>query len=384
MPWNETCTMNERIAFIKAWKRKAFSHTELCQRFGISRKTGYKWINRVLEEGQAGLKDLSRRSHTHPNRTPEYIVKELLQFKHRHPSFGPAKIIKRLRTLDPQQPWPAPSTAGDIFKQHGLVKPRVKRRKVPPHTQPLAHATPTYSLWSADFKGDFLMGNQSRCYPLTLFDNHSRYLIDCKGLNSIASPPVKQRYTQAFRRYGLPQALRTDNGYPFAGVGLAGLSSLSIWLLKLGVMPERIAPGHPEQNGRHERMHRSLKAAAINPAKANLSAQQRAFNHFCHEYNNDRPHDALDGDLPINAFVPPLKPFPNQLPTVEYPDHHLVRSVRNSGTIKWKGNLIYVSAALAKERIGLELIDEDLWQLRFVNLTLGLLDNRTMRIIRPS
>ena len=384
MPWKETCTMNERSKFIEAWKCKDFTHTELCNRFDISRKTGYKWINRVLTEGQVGLKNRSRRSHTHPNQTPDKIVKALLEFKHQHPSFGPAKVITRLRMKHPRRPWPAPSTAGDIFKAHGLVKPRVKRKKVPPHTQPLAHATSTYSLWSADFKGDFLMGDQSRCYPLTLFDNHSRYLIDCKGLRSIASPPVKQRYTQAFRRYGVPDALRTDNGYPFAGVGIAGLCDLSVWLLKLGVMPERIAPGQPQQNGRHERMHRTLKAAAINPVKENIHAQQKAFNHFWQEYNFERPHDALDDQFPNQVFVPPTKPFPNRLSDVEYPDEFLVRSVRTEGTIRWKGGLIYLSKPLIKERIGLELIDEDLWQIYFTNLTLGLLDGRTKRIIRPS
>ncbi len=384
MPWKETCTMSERIDFIKSWRRQTFNHTQLCQRFGISRKTGYKWIKRVLEEGQSGLADRSHRSHTHPNQTAEPIIRALLAFKHKHPSFGPAKVIKQLRAIKPRQPWPASSTAGEIFKQHGLVTPRGRRKKAPPHTQPLSHATSTHAVWSADFKGDFLLGNKSRCYPLTLFDNHSRFLMDCKGLYSTASPPVKQRYIQAFRRYGLPHALRTDNGYPFAGVGLGGLSSLSVWLLKLGVMPERIAAGHPEQNPRHERMHRTLKAASINPAKANLSAQQRAFNHFIQEYNFERPHDALNDRYPGDVFVRPTRPYPERLPEVAYSENHLVRSVKNDGTIKWKGRLIYLSSTLAKERIGLEPIGDDLWQLSFLKLTLGVLDSRTNRIIRPS
>lgn len=384
MPWKETCTMHERIDFIKAWKSQDFSVSELCRRFGISRKTGYKWINRVLEEGRPGLQDRPRRSHHHPNQTPHALVKALLEFKQQHPTFGPGKVVKRLRVLRPQQPWPAVSTVGEIFKKHGLVKPRVKRKRVPPHTEPLRHATRTYAVWSADFKGDFAMGNGIRCYPLTLFDNYSRYLIDCHGLYGTSLEPVKQRYIQAFRRYGLPQALRTDNGYPFASCGIGGLSALSIWLLKLGVMPERIAPGHPEQNPRHERMHRTLKAAAINPAKANLSAQQRAFNHFRGEYNHERPHDALKDRCPGELFNPPLKPYPERLPTVHYTEEYTVRRVRTDGTIKWQGHLIYLASALAREPVGLRPIGNDLWQLYYARLALGVLDGRLLRIIRPS
>jgi transposase InsO family protein len=376
--------MNQRIDFINAWKSQNFTVSELCRRFDISRKTGYKWINRVLEEGRLGLQDRSRRSHHHPNKTPHTLVKALLQYKQQHPSFGPGKVVKRLRKLRPRQPWPAISTVGEIFKQHGLVKPRVKRKRVPPHTEPLRHATHRHSVWSADFKGDFALGNDVRCYPLTLFDNYSRFLIDCHGLYSTSLQPVKQRYEQAFRRYGLPHALRTDNGYPFASCGIGGLSSLSIWLLKLGVMPERIAPGHPEQNPRHERMHRTLKAAAINPAKANLSAQQRAFNRFRCEYNHERPHDALNDRCPGEVFHPPSKPYPERLPMVQYPENHTVRQVRTDGTIKWKGDLIYLASSLAKEPVGLRLIGNDRWQLYYAKLVLGVLDSRSQRIIRPS
>ena len=384
MPWNETCAMNERKAFINAWKSNRFTVAELCRRFGISRKTGYKWINRVLAEGQAGLNDRSRAAHHHPNRTPEAIVGQLLKAKHQHPDWGPATLVKWLRRRQPRRPWPAPSTAGEILKRHGLVTPRIRRKRVPPHSEPLRHASAPHAVWSADFKGQFQLGNRRWCYPLTITDNHSRYLIDCQGLYNTALEPVKARYERAFRRWGLPKAIRTDNGYPFASCAIGGLNALSIWLLKLDVIPERIAPGHPEQNPRHERLHRTLKAAAINPPKANLSAQQRAFNRFGRDYNHERPHQALDDRCPGELFCTSPRPYPDSLPELVYPDSYEVRRVRTDGSIKWHGDLIYVSAALAGEPLGITPVGHGRWQLYFAKLAIGLLDERLHRIIRPS
>lgn len=384
MPWNETCPMNERKAFIHAWKSREFSIAELCRRFGISRKTGYKWINRVLAEGQAGLADRSRAAQRHPNRTPDAIVRRLLKAKHRHPDWGPATLVKWLRRRHPQRPWPAPSTAGEILKRHGLVKPRTRRKRVPPHSEPLRHATSAHAVWSADFKGQFTLGNGRWCYPLTVFDNYSRFLIDCQGLYSTALEPVKARYERAFRRWGLPRAIRTDNGYPFANCGLGGLNSLSIWLLKLDVMPERIEAGHPEQNPRHERMHRTLKDHAINPAKANLNVQQRAFNRFRQDYNHERPHQALNDRCPAELFGSSHRPYLQTVPEVTYPDAYTVRKVRSDGSIKWRGDLIYVSSALTGEPVGAAPIGNDRWQLYFAKLAIGLLDERLGRVIRPT
>ena len=384
MPWKETCPMNERKAFILAWKSKEFSIAELCRRFGISRKTGYKWIHRVLAEGQAGLADRSRAAQRHPNRTPKRIVQRLIQAKLRHPDWGPATLVKWLRRHEPRRRWPAPSTAGEILKRHGLVTPRKKRKRVPPHSAPLRHATAPHAVWSADFKGQFRLGNGQWCYPLTLFDNYSRFLIDCKGLYSISREPVKRRYERAFRRWGLPYALRTDNGHPFAGLGLGGLTPLSIWLIKLAVMPERIDAGHPEQNPRHERMHRTLKAGAIDPPKANLSAQQRAFNRFCQEYNHERPHQGIGDRCPGDLFTPSTRPYPERMPEVVYPDDYQVRQTRTDGTIKWRGQMIYVSSALSGEPLGLTPVGNDRWQLYFATLPIGLLDERLGRVLRPA
>ncbi len=311
MPWKETCAMTERHAFIKAWLSREFTKTELCRRFGISRPTGDKWIYRFYEQGSKGLIDRSRAPQHCANRTEEALVKQILALKHRYPTWGPKPLRDKLIRDKPDITWPATSTVGEILKRHGLVKRRRKRHRIPPHSQPLQHAIAPNAVWSADFKGHFAMGNGKRCYPLTITDNYSRFLFTCQGQYGLKLKPVQVCYEQAFRRYGLPDAIRTDNGYPFAQVCLGGLSPLSIWLLKLGVKPERIAPGHPEQNPRHERMHRTLKAATASPPKANLSAQQRAFNRFLEEYNYQRSHQGLGmGRRPADVYTSSTRPFP--------------------------------------------------------------------------
>ena len=318
MPWKETCAMQERRAFINAWLSQVYNKSQLCRRFGISRPTADKWIQRFCEAGWPGLADRSRAPHNPGNQTPAHLVAIIVATKQRFPHWGPRPIRDLLLREQPQHPWPAVSTFGAILKRHGLVRPRKRRNSVPPHSQPLAHATAPNTVWSADFKGHFALGNGRRCHPLTISDNHSRFLIECHGLYRATHSPVQARYEHAFRTYGLPDAIRTDNGNPFAHVSLGGLCPLSIWLLKLGVMPERIQPGCPQQNPRHERMHRTLKAATANPPKANLSAQQRAFNRFKHEYNELRSHQGLEpGQRPADVYQPSARPFPNQLPEIQ-------------------------------------------------------------------
>lgn len=386
MPWKETYPMKERQAFIDAWLKNEFSFRYLCSRFGISPKTGYKWVHRFKAQGQAGLGDRSRAPHHHPNATAEALIKRLLETKRRFPHWGPVTLIDYLGRTEPQRPWPAYSTAGEILKRHGLVSARQpRRRQTPPHTEPLRHANAVHALWSIDFKGDFLLGNARRCYPLTLSDNYSRFLIDCQGLYATEHAPTQACLRRAFRRLGLPLAIRSDNGSPFAQCGLGGLSALSIWLLKLGVLPERIAPGHPEQNPRHERMHRTLKRATASPPCANLSAQQRAFNRFRTEYNELRPHRALArGQCPGDLISVSPRPFPERLPEVVYPDHFLVRRIRSNGEFKWRGQRLYASSTLAGEPLGFEPLDEDLFQLYFAKLPLALFDARARNILRPN
>lgn len=385
MPWKETCTMKERQQFIDAWLSQRFTVVELCERFGISRKTGYKWINRFREAGLPGLVDQSRARHTQAQRTSEEIETKILALKNRYPNWGPVTIRSALFRELPQGDWPASSTIGDILKRHGLVKRKKPRRKTPAHTQPLAHAKQPNDVWSADYKGHFRLGNGQRCYPLTITDNYSRLLIDCKGLLGPQLRPSMKVYEQAFREYGLPTCIRTDNGWPFAMTTLGGLTPLSIWLLKLGVYPERIAPGCPQQNGRHERMHRTLKAQTMKPPKGNLSAQQRAFNQFIREYNEVRPHHSLGlGRCPVDVYCASKRAFPSTLPEPVYNDDYEVRKVKCGGYIKLHGQPIYTTRQLVGEYVGLEPIGYDRWQLYFAQLKLGIIDERIGRVIRPS
>lgn len=385
MNWKATCTMNERTAFIEAWLSRRFTVTELCLRFGVSRKTGHKWINRFKALGMSGLDDASRARHAQSHQTAGAIVARILELKNRYSDWGPVTIRSALYRADPGAHWPAASTIGEILKVHGLVKPRRPRRKTPPQTQPLSHATGPNEVWSADFKGQFRLGNGQPCYPLTISDNFSRLLITCHGLEGPRIEPSIALYRQAFRDHGLPRAIRTDNGWPFAMSTLGGLSPLSIWLIRLGIYPERIAPGKPQQNGRHERMHRTLKAATASPPKEDMRAQQRAFDQFMHEYNHQRPHRSLGlGVCPSDVHTPSLRTFPEVLPEIEYPSGYAVRKVKCGGYIKLNNQPIYTTRQLVGEYVGLAPLEFDRWQLYFGQVCLGVIDERRGRVIRPA
>lgn len=383
MPWKETCPMTERTELINSWLTGHYTVTELAKIHGVSRKSAHKWIDRFKAFGMEGVADRSRAPHHHPNATPADLIADLLAAKHQHPSWGPVTLIDWLKRKQPTRAWPAPSTAGELLKRHGLVRSRRRSGTTPPHTAPLSHATEPNAVWSADYKGQFTMGDQRRCYPLTLSDNFSRFLIACQGMHRIELDLAKATYIKAFRRHGLPVAIRTDNGAPFASTGLGGLTRLSVWLLKLRIWPERIAPGHPEQNPRHERMHRTLKAATATPPKGNLSAQQKAFNYFRTEYNHERPHRAHHGRTPAEIHRSSSRPYPERLPAITYPDLFQVRQVRHNGQIKWRGRLIYVAQLLAREPVGLKPVDDGRWELYFAAMPLGILDERIGAILRP-
>ena len=385
MNWKVTCTMGERTAFIEAWLSRRFTTTELCVRFGISRKTGHKWINRFKALGMTGLEDDSRARHSQSHQTADAVVTRILELKNQYPDWGPVTIRSSLYREDPGAHWPAASTVGEILKAHGLVKRRRPRRKTPPQTQPLGHALGPNEVWSADFKGQFRLGNGQLCYPLTITDNYSRLLITCQGLASPKLEPSIALYRQAFRDYGLPRAIRTDNGWPFAMTTLGGLTPLSIWLIKLGVYPERIASGNPQQNGRHERMHRTLKAATAKPPREDMQAQQRAFDRFMREYNHERPHQSLGlGICPVDVHTHSPRMLPEVLPEIEYPSGYAVRKVKHGGYIKLHGEPIYTTRQLVGEYIGLEPLEFDRWQLYFGGVCLGVVDERRGRVIRPA
>ena len=382
MPWKETCAMDERIDFIAAWRSGEFTMTELCQRFEVSRPTGYKWVRRDEAEGRAGLQERARAPHHHPNATPAAQVAAIVTLKRRHLQWGPWTLHDWLGREYPEQQWPAVSTIGELLKRQGLVKPRRRHHHTPPHTQPFATIAGPNDVWSADFKGQFRLGDGRLCYPLTISDNFSRFLLCCQGLHHPQAGPTRRYFERTFREYGLPRAMRTDNGAPFASIALGGLSRVSVWLLKLDVLPERIEPGKPQQNGRHERMHRTLKAAT--PPRANLSAQQRTFNGFRNEYNEERPHRSLGGGRrPSEVHRVSQRHFPERLPAMSYPDDFAVRKVRQEGHMKWYGREIFISKTLAGEPVGLKPLEHDRWELYFGKLPLGILDARVGKIIRP-
>lgn len=381
MPWQETSPVDQRDRFITEYLRGLFSMTELCARYGISRKAGYKWRGRYHEGGRAALRDRSRAPHHCPHRMPAATAELLCQARARHPDWGPEKLLQWLAPRHPGMDWPAVSTVGELLTRRGLVRPRRRRRRRCPHPGTVApSALAPNALWTADFKGQFRTGDGCSCYPLTIADQHSRYLLRCQGLPTPAGADVRAVFRDAFRRYGLPRAIRTDNGVPFASPGLRGLSQLNVWWLRLGIQHQRIQPARPEQNGVHERMHRTLKAAVCRPPRGSLAAQQRAFNRFRVEFNTDRPHQALQGRPPAAVYRPSPRPYPETLPPLEYPGHFLVKRVTSAGTVRFKHRLLFVSHALKQHAIGLTETDDGIWSIYLGSVLLGRLNERDYRI----
>jgi len=380
MPWKETCVMDQRIELIGDWLKGEHSITELSFMYGVSRNTVYKWIGRYELGGLEGLEERPSAPGSHPNATAQSLIDAIISARGDHPRWGPKKIGRWLRNHQPDECWPAISTTGEILKREGMVRPRKIKRRTPPYTQPFNGCDRPNQTWSADYKGQFRTGDGRLCYPFTITDNCSRYLLICRGLPQPTLETTNPWFERAFKEYGLPEAIRTDNGSPFASVALGGLSRLSIWLIKLGIRPERIDSGHPEQNGRHERMHRTLKEETASPPKSNLVQQQMAFESFSREFNFERPHEALGQTPPASVYEPSERRYNGRVPKVEYDDDVIVRHVRHNGEIKWKGHLIYVSEVLAGEPVGLEQIDEHLWDIRFSFHHLGILNETTNKV----
>lgn len=381
MPWKETCPMEQRVQMVGDWLKNESSITELSKMYGVSRVTIYKWLNRFKAEGPTGFQERSRAPHHHPNAVPAEMVKILVSARLSHPRWGPKKIQAWLREQYPDDEWPSLSTMSVIIKREGLVKPRRVRHAVEAYTQPFLECDRPNKVWSADFKGQFRTKDGKLCYPLTITDNFSRFILLCRGLERPTHDQVRPWFETAFRRYGLPEAIRTDNGAPFASVGLGGLSRLSAWFIKLGIRPERIEKAHPEQNGRHERMHRTLKEATANPPQVNLNEQQKAFNEFVEEYNYDRPHEALEMMKPGAIYQSSARAYTPKIAPMKYLPEFIVRQVRSSGEILWHGKRIYASQALAGEHIGLfQLDDEHKWEIRYGFQKLGILDDYSCTI----
>ncbi len=376
MPWLETSPVEQRERFIADHRRGLYTMTELCARYGISRKSGYKWLERFEERGRAGLHDRSRAPHHCPHRISREVAQLICAARRAHPSWGPEKLLDWLKPQYPRVAWPAISTAGDLLARRRLVKKRRRRR---PHHHPGVIPLTTHApndLWTADFKGHFRTRDGIYCYPLTIADQHTRYLLACQGLRSTKGLPVRAVFEQAFRAYGLPSAIRTDNGVPFATTGVHGLSQLNVWWMRLGIQHQRILPAHPQQNGAHERMHKTLKAEAIRPPRGTLAAQQRAFNTFRALYNDERPHETLGGRPPGAFYRPSPRAYPDKLPLIDYPGHFLVKRITNAGTFRFKKRLLFIANALKQHHIGLEEVDNGIWSIYFCRVLLARLDER--------
>ena len=370
--------MDQRVAFIADWLRDEWTMSDLAYRYGISRKTAYKWVARYTGDPAHGLADRSRAPTQHGRAMADEVRDAVLALRRAHPHWGPKKLRAVLRDRAPRGAWPAASTMGDLLRRAGLSQPRRRTRYVVPLTQPLAAATAPNDVWTADFKGWFRTGDGTRCDPLTIADACSRWVFCCR----IVSPTdlgVRPWFERTFREYGLPRALRTDNGPPFATPGPAQLSQLAVWWLKLGIQLDRIAPGHPEQNGRHERFHLTLQQETTTPPARTPRQQQTRFDRMRREFNTERPHEALGQQPPSRVHVVSSRPYPTRLEDPWYDATHEIRRVRHNGEIKWRGDLVFISTAVRREVVGIAETEHGDWIVRFMHLELGRIDRQTRR-----
>jgi putative transposase len=374
--------MDQRAMMIGEWLAGGIPVSVLAAKYEVSRKTAHKWIARHAEGSWEALANRSRAALHHPNAVEGRIERALLELKARWPLWGAPKLRCKLLEAVGAEECPAESTISEILRRHGLSRVRKAKRRAVPSGEPLAHCQGANEVWCADFKGWFKTGDGKRCTPLTITDGHSRYLLMCQGIGGETGlVAVQPLFIGAFREHGLPAAMRTDNGPPFASCGLGGLSALSVWWMLLGIRVERIRPGKPQENGRHERMHRTLKEATANPPRANLRRQQEAFDAFREEYNRERPHEALGQKPPAEVYRCSEREYrEKKLEQAGYPDDWLKRKVRGSGQIKWKGRNIRINEALVGYEIGLEPVDTGKWKVYFEGTGLGIFDERKGKV----
>jgi len=375
--------LDEKQSFINEWNLDQVSLAELCRRYEISRQTGYKWLARYQREGEAGLEERSRAPLDHPQAMSPRVRQRLVELRSRHPSWGPRKLRAYLQRQAPKIVWPAASSIGDLLRREGLAHPRRRRKRTPPYTEPLKHAEAPNQLWCADFKGWFLTQDGTRCDPLTITDAYSRYLLRCCVVPRTDGQHAWAVFEAAFREFGLPDAIRTDNGSPFASRAPAGLSQLSMKWLRLGIRHERIAPGQPQQNGRHERMHQTLKQETASPPEQNLRRQQLAFLRFQKEYNQTRPHEALQYETPASRYVASERRFPAKLPDLQYPEGAHLRRVSHHGDVKVGGVNMFVSSLLRWEVVGLleREQDPDWLEVYYGPLLIGWMDLKRLTLL---
>jgi putative transposase len=371
--------MDERVRFV-ARLLDGEKMAGLCDEFGISRKTGYKIYERYRRIGVQGLTDRSRRPYRHANQLPMAVEKAIVRLKKDYPNWGAPKIRERLKQRWPEMACPAISTVHAVLDRHRLVKRRRRRIRPRLNGTELSQPAAANALWCADYKGEFLLGNHRYCYPLTITDFASRYLIACEALSTTQERYAFGVFERAFQDFGLPHAIRTDNGVPFASAhALYGLSKLSVWWLRLGIQLERITPGHPEQNGRHERMHLTLKTEATRPAAANVLQQQGRFDTFVHRFNHERPHQALDMKTPASLYTPSTRPY-GGLEELDYPFHDWTAMITTCGRICYHRRKINVSQVFAGQKVGVKQVGDHVWLVTFMEYDLGYFDDETCRL----
>ena len=380
MPWKVKTTMEQKIEFICEWRTGKYTITELCKSFEISRPTAYRLINRFEEHGFDGLREQSRAPYKHPNATKENVVKNILALKNKYPRWGAKKIRILLFNDCSKNEIPSVITVHNILKKNGLVCPQKRIRRVKP-VFPIFDPKSCNEVWSADYKGKFLMGNKIYCHPLTIADSKSRFLFTAKGHYHENLKSAKAEFTRVFRLYGMPKQIHTDNGSPFGSVrAIQRYTRLSYWFIQLGIAPVFSDPAHPEQNGRHERMHRDLKAACAKPSAHDLKAQQRRLNHFVKEYNNIRPHEALDMKTPAATHKFSTRPFIERIPKFYYDTNYKILKVTKNGAIRWKSYYwVYLTAALKGKHVGIQHIGNGIWKVFYREILLGYFDENNLR-----
>lgn len=380
MPWKELRVEEQRLMVVREHEEGA-SITELAESLGVARKTIYKWLERYEQQGLSGLKDLSRRPHESPTQVSEEVVGAIVAARQRW-KWGPRKLLAKLRQQDQEREWPAISTIAGVLKAKGLVVNRKRRVHTPVQKPPYAPACEPNDVWCTDFKGCFQTGDGTRVDPLTITDACSRYLLRCQIVAHTDYDHAKGVFEAAFREYGLPAVIHSDNGVPFASVAPGGLSRLSMWFVKLGIVPERSRPASPQDNGRHERMHRTLKEATAKPPAETLRLQQKAFDNFQREYNEDRPHEALDDATPGSRYSQSSRCYPRRLPELKYGDEMELRRVSQQGSVKWKGERTYISEVFGYETLGLKEANERWLEVYYGPILLGWLDGHAQRFSR--
>ena len=372
MPWQEIRVEEQRLAVVQG-HQAGMSISELSEIYGISRKTIYKWLERYEEHSLPGLADLSRRPHQSPHQVSEEVEAAIVTASLRW-KWGPKKLLVKLQEQDISQHWPAVSTIAAILKAKGLVVPRRHRPRTPHHKPPFLTPDAPNHVWCADYKGWFRTGDGTRIDPLTITDSSSRYLLRCQIVERTGYEGAQAVFEAAFREYGLPAVMHTDNGVPFASVAPGGLSHLSMWFVRLGIVPERSRPACPQDNGRHERMHRTLKQATAQPPQATARLQQKAFHEFQLQYNEQRPHEALDNRTPQACYQASSRRYPRRVPQLEYGDAIEIRRVSQQGSVKWKGERTFISEVFAYEPLGLKAVDERWLEVYYGPILLGWLD----------